>query len=392
MTLEAIALWAQRKGIDLLGTGDCLQGDWLREIETKLVPAEPGFFTLAPDVESAIAKKLPEKLRHSLRYVLSTEVCCAPPSTPELGGIHHLLYFPSLDGVHRFREKIARYGHLHEGRPTLALTSRQLLELVLLHGDDCHLAPAHVFNPWFSTLGTVGGRLSLQEVFGDLTPHLLAVETGLTSTPPMCRRVSGLDPFALFSCSDAHSLGNLGREYTLLDIEPNYPSLFSALRSGSPKHVLGTKKFPLHHTRHFLNWCGPCGKKADAHKCPSCGRPLVTGSRDRLEKVADRTAPKISADSPPFQELLPLAHVLAQLHRRKPDSAVIAPLATRIIDAVGHERFILTEATEDEINRAGFPQIARALLAQRHAPTAFFAEAPASSLSPIPEQIFLSLS
>jgi PHP family Zn ribbon phosphoesterase len=57
MTIENIALWAQRKGVDLLGSGDCLQADWLREIETKLMPAGPGFFALRPEIESAVWQK-----------------------------------------------------------------------------------------------------------------------------------------------------------------------------------------------------------------------------------------------------------------------------------------------------------------------------------------------
>jgi PHP family Zn ribbon phosphoesterase len=387
MTLENIALWAQRKGVDLLGTGDCLQADWLREIEATVTPAEPGFFALRPEIEAAVWAKLPAHLRRSLRFVLSTEVCCAPPGTPELGGIHHLIYFPSLASAHAFREKMARFGHLDDGRPTLALNSRALLDHVLKHDADCHLAPAHVFNPWFSSLGTVGGARTLDAIFEDLTPRILAAETGLTSTPPMCRRVSSLDRFALFSCSDAHSLPNIGRECTLLDIEPSYTALFAALRSGSPRHVLGTCKFPLHRTRYFLNWCGPCKERFDAATCPRCARTLVTGSRDRLEKIATRPQPVFPGEAPLFQELLPLATVIAQINGRKADSDIVSELTRRLIDTVGHERFLLTEATADEINTAGIPQVASALLAQRAQPSAFFQTRPATP--PTSEQFSL---
>jgi DNA helicase-2/ATP-dependent DNA helicase PcrA len=378
MTLENIALWAQRKGVDLLGTGDCLQADWLREIDATLTPAEPGFFALKPEIEKTLWAKLAEHLRRPLRFVLSTEVCCAPPGTPELGGIHHLIYFPSLESAHAFREKLFPFGHLDEGRPTLALTSRALLDHVLNHDADCHLAPAHVFNPWFSSLGTVSGAPTLDAVFEDLTPRILAAETGLTSTPPMCRRVSSLDRFALFSCSDAHSLQNIGREHTLLDIEPSYSALFAALRSGSPRHVLGTRKFPLHRTRYFLNWCGSCQERFDATTCPRCARPLVTGSRDRLEKIATRPQPVFPGETPPFQELLPLHTVIAQLNGRKDDSEVVHDLARRLIDTVGHERFLLTEATAEQINAAGIPQIAGAIIAQRAQHTAYFQTRPAA--------------
>jgi DNA helicase-2/ATP-dependent DNA helicase PcrA len=391
MTIENIALWAQRKGVDLLATGDCLQADWLHEIETKLTPAESGLFALRPDIESALHEKLPAHLHRPLRFVLSTEVNCGPPGTRPLGGIHHLIYFPSLESIHTFREKLLPFGHLQEGRPDLTLTSRQLLDLVLQHDPACHLAPAHVFNPWFSALGTIGGSRSLDAVFGDLTPRLLAAETGLTSTPPMCRRVSSLDRLALFSCSDAHSLDNIGREWTLLDIEPSYTALFAALRSGSPQHILGTRKFPLHRTRYFLNWCGQCQENFDAKLCPKCRRPLVDGSRDRLEKIADRSTPLFPSATSPFQELLPLATLIAQLNNRKPDSDIVTTLSRQLIDTVGHERFLLTEATADDIARAGIPQIATALLAQRAQPTAYFARPTRKPPEPPTQQFSLPL-
>jgi len=147
MTVENVATWAQRKGIDLLATGDCLQAEWLGELERSLCVAEPGLYKLRPDLDAKISKALPGKLQRSLRYVVSTEVCCAPPGTPSLGGLHHLIYFASLESARRFRERILSFGDFNDGRPTLTLNSRQLLEAVLAHGEDSHLAPAHIFNP-----------------------------------------------------------------------------------------------------------------------------------------------------------------------------------------------------------------------------------------------------
>jgi DNA helicase-2/ATP-dependent DNA helicase PcrA len=376
MSIEGIALEAQRKGVDLLATGDCLQGQWLQEVEAATCEAEPGFFALRPELEQALWQKLPAHLRRSLRFVLSTEVCCAPPPKKEIEGIHYLIYFSSFEQARSFRDGVKPHGDLSAGRPTLNLNSLELLERVLDHGEDCHLAPAHAFNPWFSALGTVGGGYSLDELFGDLTLHLLAVETGLTSTPPMCRRVSSLDRLALYSCSDAHSLDNIGRECTLLDIEPNYRALFSALRDGSTRHVVQTLKFPLHRTRYYLNWCGHCQEPFDARTCPICGRALVEGSRDRLKKIADRPAPEIPADSPPFQELLPLSYVIAELTRQGRKSENVKGLCRRLIDSIGHERYVLTEATKEEIAPLATPQLAHALIAQRTAATDDFARSP----------------
>lgn len=368
MTVQNIATWAQRKGLDLLGTGDCLQADWLEEIESSMVEAEPGWLTLRPEIAETSEKMLPPRLRRPLRFVLSTEVCCAPPGTPELGGLHHLIYFPTLESARRFRARLEPCGDLREGRPMLALDSRQLLAAVIAHGDGCRLAPAHVFNPWYSSLGSVSGGRTLQDVFGGLTPELLAAEMGLTSTPAMCRRVSSLDPHALFCCSDAHSLENLGRECTLVDIEPGYDALFAALSAGAKDRIGGLIKFPVERTRYYRNRCGSCQVSFDGRKCPRCGRPLATGARDRLELIADRAEPRLRADAPVCLQLLPLAYVIAELMGVERTSKGVRQHYDRLLEALGHERHILTEATLEEIAAAGTPQLARAIVVQRTSP------------------------
>lgn len=392
MTVEMIALWAQRKGIDLLATGDGLQAEWLREVEAATYEAEPGLYALRPEVEERVAAKLPAHLRRPLRFVVSTEVCCAPPPRPEIEGLHHLIYFPSFEHARRFREVVNPNGDLSKGRPTLNLNSLELLERVIAHDPDCHFAPAHVMNPWFSALGTIAGGSSLEEFFGDLTSHLLAVEMGLTSTPYTCRRLSSLDDRALFACSDAHSLEKLGREYTVIESEPSYRSLFSALGEGTCGRVVRVVKFPLRRAKYFLNWCGHCQKSFDAHLCPVCRRRLVEGSRDRLEKVADRAAPIPRLDAPPFQELLPLTLLIADVSQRKAESEGVKRIYRSLIETVGHERTILTEASEPEIAAVATPQLARAILAQRNAQTDDFAPRKAAAPSPAAQQAFLELS
>ena len=72
----------------------------------------------------------------------------------------------------------------------------------------------------------------MEECFEDLTPYIHAVETGLSSDPPMNWRLSALDRFQLISNSDAHSPSKLGREANLLDIEMSYQGLYKAIQKG----------------------------------------------------------------------------------------------------------------------------------------------------------------
>ena len=45
-TPEVLDLWAGRKGIDILGTGDFTHPAWRAELSEKLVPAEEGLYCL----------------------------------------------------------------------------------------------------------------------------------------------------------------------------------------------------------------------------------------------------------------------------------------------------------------------------------------------------------
>lgn len=368
MTIENIALWAQRKGVDLLGTGDCLQPQWLDEIQANTIEAESGLLALKPEVEKQVHARLPEGLRRSLRFVLSTEVNCITRGKTEMTGIHQLLYFPSLAVAREFATRIASRGDLAEGRPALSLSPRDLVRGAA-NFEGVHVAAPHVMNPWFSVLGIVGGETSVEAVYGDLLENLRAIETGLTSNPRMCRRVPGLDRFGLYSCSDAHSLENIGRECTLLDVQPSYDALMAALRDGTSDGIAGMLKFPIELTRYFLNWCSNCREPFDQWpSCPQCRRKLTKGSRDRmaeLEGTKDRPEPVFPETAPPFEALKPLSYVIAKVEGKKPDTVGVRRTAGEIVDHLGSERYVLTKANPAELMSATTPEIAQTILSQR---------------------------
>ncbi len=364
MTLETMARYARRKGIDVMATGDCLQPEWLRELEAKLEPAEAGWFRLRREIDEGILEELPDSLRRPLRFVLSTEVHCAPRGTGRLEGIHHLIYFPDFTDVRRLRERIKSRGDLQEGRPRLDLSSREMLEMTLENEDACHFAPAHVMNPYFSTLGSVMGHRNLEEVFGGSEKHLLAVEMGLTSIPPMGRRISSLDRHALFANSDAHSPENIGRECTILETAPGYAPMFAALHRGSPEDVVECIKFSIYRTRYFLNWCGQCQAPWEGTTCPRGHGRLVTGSRDWLERIADREE---ASGVQRFQMYVPLKSLLGEFRQLGLQSKVIGSLHEHLLRQLGSERHILTESSFEEIAAASSGDLAAVVVGQRSA-------------------------
>src|SRR5204862_6059379 len=139
--------------------------------------------------------------------------------------VHNLTIAPDPEAAGRISDRLGRIGNLaSEGRPILGLPCRHLLEIVLETGRGSFLIPAHVWTPHFSVFGSMSGYDSLEACFGDLTSHIFALETGLSSDPAMNWRLSALDRFTLVSNSDPHSPGKLARAANLLDIDPSFPA------------------------------------------------------------------------------------------------------------------------------------------------------------------------
>ena len=158
-----------------------------------------------------------------MRFLLGGEISNIYKRGGQTRKVHNVVFAPSFDAVERLQARLERIGNIRsDGRPILGLDSRDLLEIVLDTDPACHLIPAHIWTPWFSLLGSKSGFDSVAECFADLTPHIFALETGLSSDPPMNWRVSGLDRYTLVSNSDAHSPEKLGREANLFDCELAY--------------------------------------------------------------------------------------------------------------------------------------------------------------------------
>ena len=184
------------------------------------------------DLAAAVQREVPPACHAPVRFILGGEISNIYKRGGQTRKVHNVVFAPSFEAVERLQARLERIGNIRsDGRPILGLDSRDLLEIVLDTDPACHLIPAHIWTPWFSLLGSKSGFDSVAECFADLTPHIFALETGLSSDPPMNWRVSGLDRYTLVSNSDAHSPEKLGREATLFDCELAYGAIFSTLRS-----------------------------------------------------------------------------------------------------------------------------------------------------------------
>ena len=200
------------------------------------------------------------------RFVITGEISCIYKRGGRTRKVHNLILLPSLEAADELSARLEAIGNIRsDGRPILGLDSRDLLELTLACCPEAELIPAHIWTPHFAMLGAFSGFDGVEECFADLADHIHAVETGLSSDPPMNWRLSGLDRLTLVSHSDAHSPSKLGREADLLDAPLSYPGLVRAIRTG--EGFLGTVEFFPEEGKYHLDGHLRC---IDAGRGPIC--------------------------------------------------------------------------------------------------------------------------
>ncbi|RME85498.1 MAG: AAA family ATPase [Caldilineae bacterium] len=366
LDLYHLAKWAQLKGVDIVGTGDIAHPGWLRELQEQLEPAEPGLFRLRPEIMQQVQAEVPTACRREVRFLLAGEISNIYKKKGRTRKVHNVIFAPSLETVAGIQTELEKIGNIRsDGRPILGLPSRDLLEIILEVDERCHLIPAHVWTPWFSLLGSKSGYDSVEECFDDLTSHIFALETGLSSDPPMNWRVSGLDRYTLVSNSDAHSPPKLAREATLFDCELSYDAIFAALRDGDPQRVLGTIEFfpqegKYHHDGHRkcgINW-KPAVTLAHEGICPVCGKPVTIGVYHRVEELADRAEGEPKPNAMPFYSLIPLPEILGELMDVGAGSKKVAAEYERLLAALGPELRILLDLPLEDVARVAGEKLA----------------------------------
>ena len=371
--LEHLAQAAARKGIGLLGTGDFTHPGWWEELRTKLVPAEPGLYRLRPELEKKALRNVPVAQPEPVRFVLQVEIATIYKKAGQTRKVHHLIYVSELDEARKLTEQLARLGNVaSDGRPILGLDSRSLLELVLQTGPGCYLAPAHVWTPWFSVFGAHSGFDRLEECYEDLSGEVFALETGLSSDPPMNWRWSALDRFTLISNSDAHSPAKLGRECCVFDCPVDYFAIREALRTG--QGYAGTVEFFPEEGKYHLDGhrqCGVCWEPSETRKhggrCPRCGRPVTLGVLYRVCQLADRSEPPqpLPRRAAPFRSLIPLCEILGEILQAGPDTKGVVSRYEELLARLGPELWILEHAPLEQIARHGGQLLAEAIRRMR---------------------------
>lgn len=365
--IEHLALWARKKGITVVGTGDFTHPAWLAELKDKLVPAESGLFRLRPDLERAVAARLPRACHGPVRFMLSVEISTIYKKDEATRKIHHLIYAPDFATAEGVNHRLGKIGNLtSDGRPILGLDSRHLLEIVLESGSGAYLVPAHIWTPWFAALGSKSGFDSIDLCYADLAPHIFAVETGLSSDPPMNWRVSSLDRFRLVSNSDAHSPEKLGREACAFTSDLDYFAIRKALETGVG--YAGTVEFFPEEGKYHLDGHRACQVRLEPHEtraaggaCCVCGKALTVGVMHRVETLADRMDDVLPATAGGVRSLVPLPEVLSELYEVGSKSKRVSQQYEHLLGQLGPELPLLTEVPVDDVRRVTSSLFAEAI-------------------------------
>lgn len=354
--------WARRKGIGLIGTGDFTHPTWRSELREQLVMAEEGIYKLRDEL--CLPGALPGA---APRFVVTGEISSIYKRDGKTRKVHNLILLPSLENADELAARLEAVGNIHsDGRPILGLDSRDLLELTLDVCPDAEFIPAHIWTPHFSMFGAFSGFDTIEACFGDMTPYIHAVETGLSSDPPMNWRVSALDGLTLVSNSDAHSPAKLGREANFLDTDLSYTALVRAIRTG--EGFGGTVEFFPEEGKYHLDGhrkCGVCFTPAETSaqegRCPVCGKKLTIGVEHRVEELADRPADFHPDEAKPYESLVPLPEVISASQGGSQAGKKTMELYERMIAILGPEFYILRQALIEDVERVAGPCVAEGI-------------------------------
>lgn len=353
-TPEYLDLWARRKGIRLLGTGDFTHPGWRQELKEKLEPAEEGFYVLKQEyrLEDTTAGAASQP-----RFVVTGEISSIYRKLGRCRKVHNVLLLPGLEEADQLATRLEAIGNIHsDGRPILGLDCRELLEMLLETSDRGILIPAHIWTPHFGLFGAASGFDRMEDCFEDLTPYIHAVETGLSSDPAMNWKLSALDSYQLVSNSDAHSPAKLGREANLLDGELSYQGLYDAIQTG--KGLVGTIEFFPEEGKYHYDGHRKCRlclspKEAESYggKCPVCGKKLTMGVSHRIEQLSDREEGFVLPKARPYESLMPLPELIGAALGRTPASKGVLKIYQELLETLGTEFQILREIPPEDIER-----------------------------------------
>ncbi len=396
-----IGVWADKKGIGIIGTGDFTHPAWLNLLKQELEETRPGLYQLRNNMTTrpsseALAK---EDRSPAAYFLLSVEISSIYKQGDKVRRIHLLVLAPNFDAAEKFNQGLEKRGAnlKADGRPITGIHCDEIVKIAQEADPDIVIIPAHAWTPHFGLFGSLSGFDSVEEAFGNESNFIFALETGLSSDPKMNWQISGLDKFSLVSNSDAHSLRKIGREANAFEVNPeklSFQEIIRIIKSKNPAEFLYTIEFFPEEGKYHLDGhrdckfsCEPGQTKKMAGICPVCGKKLLVGVLHRVDDLADRGYGFVPERSVPFKNVIPLEEIIAEtlevgvaskkvsaMYERmvgsvgadiiRPDNGKILSSPTGRRDSYG-EFAILLDLSENQIAQISTPEIAKSIIRVR---------------------------
>jgi len=372
---RSIGLWADKKGIKVIGTGDFTHPLWLAELKDNLEETKPGLYQLKDKNEQGPSTSRYRSGAGHAYFLLSAEVSSIYKQGDKVRRIHNMILAPNFAAVDKIVAGLEKVGAnlKSDGRPIMGVKCPDLVKIVLEADEKNVVIPAHVWTPHFGLFGSLSGFDSIDEAFGDQAKHIFAVETGLSSDPRMNWQVSSLDKYTLVSNSDAHSLRKLGREANVFQIDESklsYDEIMRVIKNKNPREFLFTIEFFPEEGKYHLDGhadckfsCLPEETKKYGGTCPKCGKKLLVGVLSRVQGLGDRAYGSQPKKTIPFKSVIPLEEIIAEVF----DSGISKKVLTVYENMVSkiNEFEILLDLPREEIAEISNEYIAEAVMRVR---------------------------
>jgi uncharacterized protein (TIGR00375 family) len=356
LEIPNIAKMCERKGINIVTTGDWTHPEWIKHIEANLEESAQGIYQLKDHSSPT-------------RFMLTQEVSQIYKKNDKCRRIHNLIFSPSIETCKKVRKWLNdhEFNLKSDGRPIIGIDSEDLYRELKNIDEKIIVVPAHAWTPWYSVFGSKSGFDSLEECFGEMTPYIYAIETGLSSDVLMNWQLSALDDVMLISNSDAHSCRKLGREANVFELEEEaitYDNFVRILKEKDTSKFKYTIEFYPEEGKYHYDGCSNCkfschpkeSKKHD-YRCPECKKKMTLGVHHRVDALSDRDAESVRNHKVPYKYIVPLEEIIAESYNVKsPTSKKVQAEYLNLTDKVANEFTLLLDTPIKEIAKVAVNQ------------------------------------
>src|SRR3989338_1058657 len=119
MTIPNLDIWARKKGVSVLGTGDFTHHAWFKHLEENLEEAESGLYIKRGQV---LSNKVPDPLK--ARFIYTTEISSIYGDGGKVRRVHNLILASSREAAEKITKELAKAGAklASDGRPIVGIS------------------------------------------------------------------------------------------------------------------------------------------------------------------------------------------------------------------------------------------------------------------------------